>query len=95
MLDAAISVISVLPDDEFGYVLHPVDLATNKILAAARPASEVREPSDLLWIDDSIQPLGAVAWAASDKTRLGFPRGCSGRSKREAVYRDKQLAEKN
>src|SRR3954447_12085027 len=54
------------PDEEFGYVFHPLDLATNKILAGAG-RFEPRDAVDLLWIDQHLQPLGAVAWAAAEK----------------------------
>ena len=57
-------------DDTFGYVLHPVDLATNKIMAAAG-RREPRDLVDLLTVHDRILPLGAVVWAAVGKS-LGF-----------------------
>ncbi len=91
VLDAAYRFFPAIPDAEFGYVLHPADLATNKILAAA-DRFEVRDAIDLLWIDDNIQPLGAVAWAASDKNPGWTPEGVLAEIKAKAVYRDKQLA---
>jgi hypothetical protein len=57
-------------DDNFGYVLHPVDLATNKFTAAAG-RREPRDVVDLLTVHDRVLPLGAVAWAAVGKS-LGF-----------------------
>jgi len=57
-------------DDLFGYVLHPVDLAANKAMAAAG-RREPRDIVDLLLIDREILPLGAVVWAAVEKS-LGF-----------------------
>jgi hypothetical protein len=57
-------------DPEFGYMLHPVDIATNKVMAAAG-RREPRDVVDLVTIHDSILPLGAVAWAAVGKA-LGF-----------------------
>jgi len=50
-------------DDLFGYVLHPVDLATNKASAAA-DRREPRDIVDLVTIHESILPLGAVICAA-------------------------------
>jgi hypothetical protein len=91
VLDAAYRFFPSVPDEQFGYVLHPADLATNKILAAA-DRFEVRDAVDLLWIDDNIQPLGAVAWAASDKNPGWSPEGLLAEIKAKAVYRDKQLA---
>jgi hypothetical protein len=50
-------------DELFGYVLHPVDLATNKASAAA-DRREPRDTVDLVTIHESILPLGAVICAA-------------------------------
>jgi len=50
-------------DDLFGYVLHPVDLATNKASAAADRRAP-REIVDLVTIHHSVLPLGAVVCAA-------------------------------
>jgi hypothetical protein len=57
----------------FGYVLHPVDLATNKAMAAAG-RREPRDIVDLIMINDRILPLSAVLWAAVGKA-LGFTSG--------------------
>ena len=51
------------PDELFGYVLHPVDLATNKVSAAA-DRREPRDIVDLVTIHENILPLGAVICAA-------------------------------
>jgi hypothetical protein len=50
-------------DETFGYVLHPVDLATNKASAAA-DRRVPRDIVDLLNIHETILPLGAVVNAA-------------------------------
>lgn len=46
-------------DETFGYVLHPADLAMNKVMAAAG-RREVRDLVDLVMIHRTILPLGAV-----------------------------------
>ena len=51
------------PDELFGYVLHPVDLATNKAAAAA-DRRVPRDVVDLVTIHENILPLGAVICAA-------------------------------
>lgn len=51
------------PDELFGYVLHPVDLATNKT-SAASDRREPRDIVDLLTIHETILPLGAAICAA-------------------------------
>lgn len=54
-------------DEAFGYILHPVDLAANKIMAAAG-RREVRDLVDAVTIHETILPLGAVIWAAVEKS---------------------------
>ena len=61
--DADFRFFPVLADDLFGYVLHPVDLATNKAAAAA-DRREPRDVVDLVTIHESVLPLGAVIGAA-------------------------------
>jgi hypothetical protein len=74
------------PDPEFGYVLHPADLATNKIMAAAG-RREPRDVVDLVTIHHDILPLGAVASAAVGRA-LGFtPEGLINEVRRLARYR--------
>jgi hypothetical protein len=72
-------------DDVFGYVLHPVDLATNKAMAAAG-RREPRDIVDLVMIHHEIIPLGAIVWAAVEKS-LGFtPEGLINEIRRLAHY---------
>ncbi len=61
--DSAFRFFPTQPDDIFGYVLHPVDLATNKASAAA-DRREPRDIVDLVTIHESILPLGAAISAA-------------------------------
>ena len=51
---------------EVGIVLHPIDLAVNKMLALAC-RDEPRDFLDILFIHDTILPLGALVWAAVGK----------------------------
>jgi hypothetical protein len=64
--DAAFRFFTTQPDVLFGYVLHPVDLATNKAAAAA-DRRVPRDVVDLLTIHDAVLPLGAVISAAVGK----------------------------
>jgi hypothetical protein len=74
-----------IPDEEFGFVLHPVDLATNKV-AAAYGRREPRDIVDLLTIHEQILPLGAAIWASVGKS-LGFtPEGVINEIRRTARY---------
>ena len=56
-----------MQDELFGYVLHPVDLAMNKVMAAAG-RRELRDIIDLVMIHETILPLGAAVWAAVEKS---------------------------
>ncbi len=71
-------------DELFGYLLHPVDLATK--VGAAYGRREPRDAVDLLTIHDRILPLGAVVCAAAGKA-LGFtPEGIIHEIRRNARY---------
>jgi hypothetical protein len=61
-------------DEVFGFVLHPIDLALNKVMAAAG-RREVRDIVDLALIDEQILPLGSLIWAAVDKSPGFTPEG--------------------
>ncbi len=65
--DVAFRFFATQPDALFGYVLHPVDLATNKAVAAAADRRVPRDIVDLLTIHGSILPLGAIVCAAVGK----------------------------
>lgn len=85
VVDSDFRFFPTMPDETFGYVLHPVDIATNKI-AAAYGRREPRDVVDLLTIHDRILPLGAVVWAAAGKA-LGFtPEGIINEIRRMARY---------
>jgi hypothetical protein len=74
-----------LRDDVFGYVLHIIDIATNKALAAAG-RREPRDVLDLLTIHDRHVPLGAVVWAAVAKDPGFTPEGLIAEIRRNARY---------
>jgi hypothetical protein len=74
-----------LPDNQFGYMLHPVDLAANKAQAAAN-RRELRDLVDLVAIHDVILPLGAVVWAAVEKAPGYTPEGLIAEIRRNSLY---------
>ncbi len=85
VVDADFRFFPTVADDLFGYMLHPVDLATNKMMAAAG-RREPRDVVDLLTIHDRILPVGAVVWASVGK-QLGFtPEGLINEVRRQARY---------
>jgi hypothetical protein len=71
-------------DETFGYVLHPVDLAMNKVMAAAG-RRELRDIIDLVTIHERILPLGAVIWAAVEKSPGFTPEGLIAEIRRNAA----------
>lgn len=58
--------LPVIQNDELGYVLHPLDLAINKVLALAG-RNEPRDFLDVMFIHNTILHLGALCWAAAGK----------------------------
>ena len=64
--DSAFRFFPLVQHEELGLVLHPFDLATNKVLALAGRL-EIRDWIDILTCDERIQPLGYLAWAACGK----------------------------
>ena len=69
----------------FGYVLHPVDLAINKVMAAAGRRA-VRDLVDLATVHERILPLGAVVWAAVEKSPGFTPEGLIAEIRRNSHY---------
>jgi len=74
-----------VPDEMFGYMLHPVDLAMNKVIAAAG-RRELRDIVDLVMIHETILPLGAVIWAAVEKAPGFTPEGLIAEIRRNSNY---------
>lgn len=64
--DSAWRFMPVLRSPEAGYVLHPVDLAVNKVLALAG-RDEARDFLDVLGLHEETLSLGAMVWAAVGK----------------------------
>lgn len=87
VVDSDFRFFPVMRDETFGYVLHPVDLATNKV-AAAYGRREPRDVVDLLTVHEQVLPLGAAVWASAGKA-LGFtPEGIINEIRRMARYTD-------
>ena len=64
--DSAWRFMPVIASEEFGYQLHPIDLATNKVLALAG-RDEARDLVDTLHLHSSLLALGPLVWAAVGK----------------------------
>ena len=92
--DSAFRFFPLVEDDDFGLVLHPFDLATNKVLALAGRL-EVRDWIDLISCHDKLQPLGYLVWAACGKDPGFSPDSLlaeAGRSGRYSTLEIKELS---
>jgi hypothetical protein len=72
-------------DETFGYMLHPIDLAMNKVMAAAG-RRELRDIVDLVTVHETILPLGAAIWAAAEKSPGFTPEALIAEIRRNANY---------
>lgn len=64
--DSAWRFMPTIRSDVVGYMLHPIDLAINKLLALAG-RDEPRDFLDILDLHRRILPIGAHCWAAAGK----------------------------
>jgi hypothetical protein len=85
VVDSDFRFFPTMRDEMFGYVLHPVDLAMNKAMAAAG-RREVRDLVDLVTIHETILPLGAVVWAVVEKAPGFTPEGLIAEIRRSSSY---------
>ncbi len=89
--DSAFRFFPAQTDPDFGYSLHPADLATNKVLALAG-RSEIRDLLDILYLHDGYLSLGAVCWAACGKDEGFTPWSLLDHAKRNTKFRQADLA---
>lgn len=85
VMDSDYRYFPTVKDELFGYVLHPVDLAMNKVMAAAG-RRELRDLVDLLTIHERVLPLGAVVWAAVEKAPGFTPEGLIAEIRRNSNF---------
>jgi hypothetical protein len=85
VVDSDFRYFPTVRDQMFGYVLHPIDLAMNKVMAAAG-RREVRDLVDLVTVHETILPLGAVIWAAVEKAPGFTPEGLIAEIRRNGSY---------
>lgn len=64
--DSAYRFFPLVLHDDLGLMLHPFDLATNKVLALVGRVA-VRDWVDILTCHERLSPLGCLAWAACGK----------------------------
>jgi hypothetical protein len=85
VVDSEFRFFPVIQDAVFGYVLHPIDLAVNKVMAAAG-RRELRDIVDLVNVHETILPLGALVWAAVEKSPGYSPEGLIAEVRRNSNY---------
>lgn len=85
VVDSDFRFFPTVRDNIFGYVLHPIDLAMNKVTAAAG-RREPRDIVDLITIHNHILPIGAVTIAAVNKSPGFTPEGLINEIRRLAHY---------
>lgn len=90
--DSAYRFFPLVQHDELGLVLHPFDLATNKVLALVGRL-EVRDWVDVIHCDERVQPLGYLAWAASGKDPGFGPAAILEHAARSSRYSAEEVAE--
>jgi hypothetical protein len=88
--DSAFRFFPLIEDELFGLVLHPFDLAINKVLALAGRL-EPRDWIDVLNCHDHIQPLGYLVWAACGKDPGFSPTSLLAAARRSSRYSQVEL----
>lgn len=88
--DSAYRFFPLVRHDELGLVLHPFDLATNKVLALVGRV-EARDFVDTLACDRELQPFGYLAWAACGKDPGFSPASILEHAARSARYSQAEL----
>jgi hypothetical protein len=88
--DSAFRFFPLVRHDELGLVLHPFDLATNKVLALVGRL-EPRDWIDTITCDERLQPLGYLAWAACGKDPGFSPLGVIARAARANRHSQSEL----
>lgn len=89
--DSAWRFVPPIRDDTAGYLLHPVDLAVNKLLAVVG-RDEIRDFVDLLEIHGHTLSIGVLCWAAAGKDPGFTPSSLLEMLRRRGRYQPRDLA---
>jgi hypothetical protein len=90
--DSSFRFFPLIADEQFGLVLHPFDLATNKVLALAGRL-EPRDWIDVLTTHEKVQPFGYLIWAACGKDPGFSPGSLLSEARRSGRYSQPELDE--
>ena len=91
-VDSAFRFFPLIQHPELGLVLHPFDLATNKVLALVGRL-EVRDWIDVMECHEKVQRLGYLVWAACGKDPGLSPAMILAEAKRSAHYTDDEIGQ--
>lgn len=83
--DSDFRLFPTIRDPLFGYRLHPIDLAINKLFAAAG-RSEPRDIYDLMVIHETVAPLSVIVWAGVEKSPGFTPEGLVAEVRRNLMH---------
>ncbi len=89
--DSAWRFMPLVHEARGGLLLHPMDLAVNKVLALAG-RDEPRDFIDILFIDEHVLSLGAACWAAAGKDPGFTPLSLLELLKRRGRFRPEEFA---
>jgi hypothetical protein len=92
--DSAWRFMPLVRDELGGLLLHPVDLAINKVLALAG-RDEARDFVDILFVHDRVLPLAGLSWAAVGKDPGLTPLSLVELLKRHGRYRPEDFERLN
>lgn len=90
--DSAYRFFPLVEHPDFGLVLHPFDLATNKVLALVGRAVP-RDWVDIIECDSRLQPFGYLVWAAASKDPGLNPTFILEQATRSARYTEGELTD--
>lgn len=83
--DSDFRLFPAIRDPLFGYRLHPIDLAINKLFAAAG-RSEPRDIYDLMVVHETVAPLSVIVWAGVEKSPGFTPEGLLAEVRRNLMH---------
>lgn len=92
--DSSWRFMPVQKSEHFGYVLHPIDLATSKVLALAG-RDEPRDLLDTVYFHENVLTLGPLVWAAVGKDPGFSPLSLLEMLRRRGKLRPEDLARLN
>ena len=90
--DSAFRFFPPLPHPDLGLVLHPFDLATNKVLALVG-REKAHDWVDTLTCHERLSPMGLLAWAACGKDEGWNPQFILDEAARTARYSREEILE--